>query len=209
VSSVGSVAGLCLGMVLVLSGLLKLRDIDGFIVGVVEYDVLPVPLARIVGKALPVLEIALGLTIVPPATARVASVAVVVLMTCFCMAVGANLARGRSLACHCFGGKSDEMLGGGTLARLGLMFALGVMVFVGGEGSVLSDGGSTIVAALVLAGTVDVFLLLIPALPPAVGALMVRAGPAPTLRRCVSLRGQPIPVDSGTGAREANLAEGL
>jgi len=187
------VAQLSLGILFLCSGVLKLRDWRGLVVGVVEYDVLPVPLARLAARLLPVVEVGLGLSLLAGKAQQVTGVAAGLLILGFAWGVGLNVIRGRSLACHCFGGRSDEMLGRGTLFRLAGMFAL-ALTASRAHPTLLDLSGQDAVPLLALAGSMDLLLFLLPNLSAPVRTWMTKVSPSPTLRGgCVSFRNQPLP----------------
>lgn len=127
------IASVGVGVVLVVSGSSKLRDLAGFVRGVQEYEVLPLRLARLYGYSLPFLEIAFGamllLGMFPPATAAV----VAILLMSFAVGVSINLVRGRRPDCHCFGPGKSERIGTMTLIRLGLLITAAVIAGRGPE----------------------------------------------------------------------------
>ncbi len=47
--TLGFIAAISLGLVFLGSGVSKVRDLNGFVLGVFEYDLLPRPLASVVG----------------------------------------------------------------------------------------------------------------------------------------------------------------
>lgn len=57
---VTTVARVVLGGVLLVAGVIKARDLDGSVTAVVAYQLVDYPVARVIGLALPVVEIALG-----------------------------------------------------------------------------------------------------------------------------------------------------
>jgi uncharacterized membrane protein YphA (DoxX/SURF4 family) len=106
----------------------KFRDLDGLRRGVADYDVLPARVARRLAPLLPVAELALAVMLLGDLAARQAAAAAVALYGVFALAVGVNVARGRRIPCHCFGGSTTERIGPVTLARLGLLAALAIGV---------------------------------------------------------------------------------
>src|SRR3990170_226550 len=82
-----------LGLMLVFAGVEKLRDIQGFVAGVLQYKILPVGLAGWYGRLLPVVELGtgvfliLGVWSVPVATLSAA------MFASFAIAVAINLLR--------------------------------------------------------------------------------------------------------------------
>ena len=117
------------GGMLVLSGLLKLRDPSGFAVEIANFQLVPA-LAPYLAASLPATEIVLGLGLVfLPASWRPAAIAgVVLLLLVFTVAVGSAYLRGINIACGCFGGGGDA-IGPLTLARnLSLLAAVAALL---------------------------------------------------------------------------------
>jgi uncharacterized membrane protein YphA (DoxX/SURF4 family) len=106
-----------LGALLLVAGLLKLRDPAGFATEVANYQLLP-SLSAYVAATLPGIEVALavGLTVLPPAWRRAAAAGALALLTAFAGAVGSAYFRHINIACGCFGGGGDT-IGPLTLAR--------------------------------------------------------------------------------------------
>jgi uncharacterized membrane protein YphA (DoxX/SURF4 family) len=118
-----------LGGLLVLAGLLKLRDPAGFAIEIANYQFFPA-LAPYVAAALPATEVVLGLGLIfLPASWRIAAAAGVgVLLVAFTVAVGSAYLRGINIVCGCFGGGGDT-IGPLTLARnLSLLAALALVL---------------------------------------------------------------------------------
>src|SRR5690625_403003 len=93
---------IALAGVLAVAGIGKLRDLAGSRRAVRDFGV-PDQLADPLGTALPVVELALALLLLPGATARWAALAAGLLFLAFIAAIGWNLRQGRQPDCHCFG----------------------------------------------------------------------------------------------------------
>jgi uncharacterized membrane protein YphA (DoxX/SURF4 family) len=118
-----------LGSLLVLAGLLKLRDPSGFAVEIANFQLVPA-LAPYLAASLPATEVVLGVGLVfLPASWRPAAIAgVVLLLVAFTVAVGSAYLRGINIACGCFGGGGDA-IGPLTLARnLSLIAAVAALL---------------------------------------------------------------------------------
>ena len=120
---------LTLGALLVVAGLLKLRDPSGFAVEIANYQLVPA-LAPYLAASLPATEVVLGFGLIfLPASWRPAAIAgVVLLLVAFTVAVASAYLRGINIACGCFGGGGDA-IGPLTLARnLSLLAAVAALL---------------------------------------------------------------------------------
>ena len=106
---VGLLARLVLGGVLVVAGALKVTSPASSALAVRAYQLLPYDVAGVVGHALPVVEIAVGLLLVLGLFIRAAAVVGGLLMVAFLIGIMSAWARGLTIDCGCFGG-------GGTIA---------------------------------------------------------------------------------------------
>lgn len=148
---VSLVARLVLGAVLVVAGALKLPSIDASINSVRAYKLLPFELTALVGTALPIVEIVIGLMLITGTFTRVAAVLGSGLMLAFIIGISSVWARGISIDCGCFapGGAVDPSqtqypleiardlgllaLGAWTIWRPASPFALDSWLFAGAE----------------------------------------------------------------------------
>jgi len=150
------VARLVLAAVFAVAGVAKLADPAGSRRAVGEFGV-PRALAGPLGTALPVMELAVAVALLPAVSAWWAAIGALVLLAAFIATIAVNLARGRQPDCHCFGQLHSAPAGGSTLARNGVLAALaGFIVWRGA-----SDPGPSVVqwlAALPPAQTVTIIL---------------------------------------------------
>jgi uncharacterized membrane protein YphA (DoxX/SURF4 family) len=107
---------LTLGLIFIISSGAKLRDPAAFVRGVLEYQVLPPPLAQLYGRLLPFAELGTGLLLLSGLVVPVAAGLAALMLTSFAAAVASNVARGRALSCHCFGEHSVSRSGWHALA---------------------------------------------------------------------------------------------
>ncbi|HEU4326072.1 MAG TPA: MauE/DoxX family redox-associated membrane protein [Roseiflexaceae bacterium] len=121
-------ARLTLCAIFVPSAIGKLRDMRGFVGGVLDYRVLPVPLARAFAWALPLIELALVFALLLGVAPALTGVATALLLTAFIAAVGLNLRRGRAVRCSCAGAGADRVISWGLVARNVLLVVLTVPV---------------------------------------------------------------------------------
>lgn len=167
-----------LAVVFATAGVAKLADLEGSRRAVAGFGVRD-PLARPLGLALPLAELAIAAGLLFTASARYAAAAAAGLLAVYCVAIGTALARGRTPDCHCFGRLHSAPAGGGTLTRnAGL-------------------GAVTVAIALIPAATPSWLALAIGAVTAALGAqaalwvvLLRRYGQA--LRRIDELTAAPI-----------------
>jgi hypothetical protein len=98
-----------LGVILLCSAASKFRHPKGFILTVVNYRVMPVGCAMVVGRILPYAELAVGGLLISGAYSKVATAAASALLLSFTLAVGINVLRGRDIDCGCFGSHSHPI----------------------------------------------------------------------------------------------------
>ena len=105
----GVLARLVLGAVWVAAGALKIPDPTESVRAVRNYRLLPESVVPLVGHALPVLEVLIGVCLLLGLLVRANAVLSAVLLLVFIAGIASAWARGLSIECGCFGG------GGGTL----------------------------------------------------------------------------------------------
>jgi uncharacterized membrane protein YphA (DoxX/SURF4 family) len=101
---VGLLARMLVGGVWVVAGALKLPDPNENVRAVRAYDLLPEAAVPVVGHALPILEILVGLCLLLGLFTRVAAVVSALLLMAFVVGIGSAWGRGLSIECGCFGG---------------------------------------------------------------------------------------------------------
>jgi len=95
---------LCLAALWLAAGLHKLTDLKMFERSVEAYDIVPRALIPLLGRLLPVLELALGASLLIARTRPAAAVFGALLLAGYGAAIAANLRRGRrDLDCGCLG----------------------------------------------------------------------------------------------------------
>lgn len=205
---IGFAAALALGATLVVSGSSKLRDPEGFILGVLEYDLLPLRLAVVYARLLPPAELLCGIALIFGIERVPAGIVAVTLLISFSVAVGASMVRGRRLACHCFGPRDDEPIGWTTVARLCVLFICGAAAIAWPDGTLLSAPTAAAPAGL-LAVALLVALYLLPVVPQTRRNWVTRGEPVATLNGGrVSLRDLPLEHRVGTGASLGRASQG-
>lgn len=101
---VGLLLRLVLGLVIGVAGALKLGNLGESVLAVRAYQLLPYELTDVVGIALPIGEVALGLLLVTGTFTRLSGALGALLMVAFIIAIASAWARGLTLDCGCFGG---------------------------------------------------------------------------------------------------------
>ena len=115
-------ARLTLASVFALSGVTKLADRAGSRKAMLDFGV-PSLIAGPLGRVVPGAELAVALALFTTSTAWWGSIAALVLLGVFTLAILVNLARGPTPYCHCFGTLTSEPIGWTSLARNGVLLA--------------------------------------------------------------------------------------
>jgi hypothetical protein len=118
---------LLLASVFALAGVAKLRDRPLFARALQAFSV-PDRLVGALSVAVPALELATALLLIPAGSARVAGVAACVLLVVFTLAVGLTVRRGGTPECSCFGSATAEPVGVLTIARNLVLLAMALSI---------------------------------------------------------------------------------
>lgn len=105
----GTAVRLGLAAVWLTAGASKVTDLAAAGRAVNAYQVMPYEVAKVVGAALPLVEIALGLLLVAGLATRLVAAVSAALLLVFMAGIASAWSRGLAIDCGCFGG-------GGTLA---------------------------------------------------------------------------------------------
>lgn len=126
-----------LGAVFIVAAVGKLLDLDGTRRTLGEFGVARGRSAAAIG--LPLVELAIGVLMVPPATARVAAIVGLLALVIFSAAIARQIRRGNEVQCHCFGRVHSAPVSWSLVVR-NLAFA-GVAAFIAlaGPGSSIAD----------------------------------------------------------------------
>lgn len=108
---------LALGLVFLGSALAKFRDPSAFSRGVLEYRVLPRPLALIYGRLLPFVELGTALLLLSGFAPVIGAGLAVLLLVSFGVAIVTVTVQGREIGCHCFGEAPHRQVGWHTMLR--------------------------------------------------------------------------------------------
>jgi thiol-disulfide isomerase/thioredoxin len=95
--------------------------------------------AATVGLALPLVELAVAIALIPEPSARWAALAALLLLLGFMAGIANALRRGDAPDCHCFGQIHSAPAGRGTLVRNGLFAAIAAVVVVDGPGPAIDS----------------------------------------------------------------------
>lgn len=122
-----------LAAVLLVAAWHKLRDPIGFWQAVSGYQLLRENLARPTARLIPLVEIALALSLLVFSSSSLPLVAVMALWLAYGSAIAVNLLRGRTeLDCGCGGIGADQTIHWGLVARNGVLVAVtGFLLFPG------------------------------------------------------------------------------
>lgn len=149
------IARLLLAATFIVAGAAKLADPSGSRRAAAGFGV-PDRLAPAVGYGLPIAELVIGVALIPTATARWAALGAFALLATFIVAIGLNLARGRTPDCHCFGQMHSTPVGWPTIVRNGGLAAIATFILVAGW----NDSGASAVGWLGDLSGVETVLLL-------------------------------------------------
>ena len=118
---------LLLAGVFAVAGVAKLRDAEGSRQALEDFGV-PARFSRVGGVLLPLIEIAVAIALMVPATARWAALAAAALLAAFMVAIANAMRQGRAPDCHCFGQLHSEPAGRSTLVRNAVLLAMAGIV---------------------------------------------------------------------------------
>lgn len=128
------VARVLLAVVFLVAGFAKLVDLKGSRQALIDFS-LPTALATPGGLLLPLIELAVGVALLPLISAWWAAIGALVLLLLFVVGISVNLARGRRPDCHCFGQLYSRPIGWPTLLRNLLLAVVAAFVVTVGRGN--------------------------------------------------------------------------
>ena len=117
-----------LGLVLLVSGIGKMRDRHSLVAGAIRYRVLAPGVVRPAAGLLPFVEVGLAVALLIGVSHRPTAWLAAALFAAFAVAVGINLRRGRAIPCHCFSASAADRIGPLSLARLLFLILLALLV---------------------------------------------------------------------------------
>jgi peroxiredoxin len=95
----------------------------------------PARITNPLATLLPLAELAVAVALILTPTARAGAIGALALLLAFMVAIGINLARGRTPDCHCFGQLHSAPAGPTTLARNGVLAAVAALIVWQGAGA--------------------------------------------------------------------------
>ena len=108
---VGTLVRLGLAAVWLVSGAIKVSDLNQTYVAVQAYDLLPAGVASVVAGAVPFVELVLGLLLLVGLGTRLTAAVSALVLLAFIGAVAQSWARGLTIDCGCFGGGGQVAAG--------------------------------------------------------------------------------------------------
>lgn len=139
-----------LAYIFLVAGWNKARHIHIFEREVADYELLPAFLIRPFAIVLPFTEIGLGMMLLMGWGVKLAAILTTLLLMIFIVAVGINLARGRTPNCGCFGAGYQRQINLKLIAYDFFLLLLALPVIVFGGGSLSLDSLSYTVKELLL-----------------------------------------------------------
>ena len=108
---IGLLVRLGLAAVWLVSGAIKVSDLNQTYIAVQAYDLLPSGVSSVVAGAIPFLELALGVLLLAGLGTRIAALVSALVLLAFIGAVAQSWARGLTIDCGCFGGGGQVAAG--------------------------------------------------------------------------------------------------
>ncbi len=124
-------ARLVIAGVFLVAGMAKLADREGSKKALEGFGV-PTRFAGIGGLLLPIVELIIGILVIPRSTAPYAAIGAFLLLIAFIAGIVYNMAKGRAPDCHCFGQIHSEPVGTSTLVRNGILAVVALFIAVAG-----------------------------------------------------------------------------
>jgi len=129
------IARFALAVVFVVAGTAKLLDLPGSRAAITAFG-LPKTLAEPLGVMLPLVELVIGITLIPAPTARTGAGGALVLLIVFIAGITSVMIKGSEAECHCFGQLHSSRVGWATLLRnLALALVAAFVILASGRTS--------------------------------------------------------------------------
>lgn len=182
------------------AGVTKLLDQRGTREAVKNFGA-PESLTPALSIILPIIELVIAVGLLFADTTRASAIASLFVLTLFVVAIGVNLARGRTHDCHCFGQLYSRPLGWATLGR-NLIFALaaGVVLWQTGTETPSIAGTLAALSSLAWLGLIAVLV--------AVAALMIYLHRRRSRLAKIVNKPQGLPLDAVAPAFELSAYSG-
>jgi hypothetical protein len=117
-SDIGLAARFSLGLVFLSAGTSKLLNLQAFWVVLIDYDLVALRVRRFLVVALPLCEIAVGVSwLLPIGTTMINLSSTLALLAVFCAAMFVNATKGRRINCGCSGILASDTIGWHSIAR--------------------------------------------------------------------------------------------
>ncbi len=150
-------ATLLVGVVLIAAGLPKALRPRVFAGQIADYGIVPHGMTRVLARLISAAELAAGVLLLaglgaPPRVRQAGAAVAIILFALFLAALASAYARGREIACACFGGSSElETVGAHSIVRTGLLLLLAAVAVLPASGGRPLDvaGLAALLAALV------------------------------------------------------------
>lgn len=108
---IGLLVRIGLAAVWLVSGAIKVSDLNQTYIAVQAYDLLPAGAVSVVAAGLPFLELALGVLLLAGLGTRLVAIVSGVVLIAFIFGVAQSWARGLTIDCGCFGGGGEVAAG--------------------------------------------------------------------------------------------------
>ncbi len=108
---IGLLVRVGLAAVWLVSGAIKVSDLNQTYIAVQAYDLLPAGAVSVVAAGLPFLELLLGVLLLAGLGTRLVAIASAVVLVAFIFGVAQSWARGLTIDCGCFGGGGQVAAG--------------------------------------------------------------------------------------------------
>ncbi len=192
------IARFVLALTFILAGSSKLLDMRSFILGILDFAILPPKIAVFYANILPVAEILSGMALLLAIWIIPAALVTNFMLATFLVAVTINLARGRKINCHCFGVQDSDPISWFTVIRIFLLMAAATITIVEIiRGTiVIPPPWEPVLPSILIAIGIAILMVIITKIP---FILYIRSAQAPRrispYRGRVSLRSAPMDPD--------------
>jgi len=125
------VVGILLGAFFVYASLDKIYNYDGFLVSILNYRIVPLPIAHLSATILPWLELIAGMSIISGIYRRGGALLISAMMLMFTLAVLSAILRNLDISCGCFTqGPAAAKIGWTKILENTTLFIIAIFLFV-------------------------------------------------------------------------------